>query len=142
SLFPIKRVIAQSLISAASGCGGNTAWALGETITGDAFIKGFIITQGMPFMGDEDILSVEDAVYEDIHISIYPNPVADILYISCSCNIKGRIYNVTGNILKDINIEQGVTHCDVSEMESGLYVLTFISDNIKIKPLKFMHRKN
>lgn len=141
SFTSVRKASPQSLISPASGLSGNIVWAFGEPIAGGSFTGDFITTQGMLFLDTGEISFVEDIYQDNISVSIYPNPVVNLLHISCSYssirNVKGRIYDANGKIRKEVDIISGTNTVDISEMECGLYLLVFVSDSLKIKPIKF-----
>jgi len=81
------------------------------------------------------------------NIQIIPNPARDIAYINLS-SISGsaalRIFNITGQIVKDIQISGQTTNLlplDISDLEAGTYVLE-IRENAKFYHKKFIKSIN
>ena len=78
---------------------------------------------------EDDILGVEE---ETSAITVYPNPVADILHIDLSL-AKERpnrieIYDPNGKVIASFdNLDQEVT-IDVSDYPTGHYIIQFVSD--------------
>lgn len=83
----------------------------------------------------ETILSTNDAVKNKNNISIYPNPVKDILYIKGIGKIeKAEIYNMVGQ--KVISLNSLEDKVDVSSLSKGNYILQLfvkgeVSQNFK-----------
>lgn len=71
-------------------------------------------------------------IYEDVAVSIGPNPTADILYIEFKSNMElsGRIKLISssGRLIKNIFIMQSV-ELDMAGLPVGSYILTISGDN-------------
>jgi uncharacterized membrane protein len=76
----------------------------------------------------EDLLSTQENNLSQV--SIYPNPVSDILNIHSKMNInKLEVYNVSGQkILTKQNV-QGNQQINTSALQSGVYFILLISEN-------------
>jgi hypothetical protein len=58
------------------------------------------------------------------NIGIYPNPVADILYLKGAGKIeKAEIYNMVGQKVKSLNAVE--SQIDVSSLSKGDYILQY-----------------
>ncbi|WP_299766864.1 T9SS type A sorting domain-containing protein [uncultured Dokdonia sp.] len=79
----------------------------------------------------EEVLSVDENTIEDI-ISLYPNPVQDILTIETQVEIqKISLFNLNGQVVynqKEGNINRQI---DISELSKGVYLLQIISNRQK-----------
>ena len=65
----------------------------------------------------------------DNNITIYPNPIKDILHINSTTNIKGAtIYNLLGKKILSSNIKE----IDLSNIESGMYIITVTTIDNKV----------
>ena len=66
------------------------------------------------------------------HISVYPNPINDVLTISNSSSIQIdqiEIYSIDGHRVKTINTDEIMNNdIDVSRLKTGLYILKFYFD--------------
>lgn len=74
---------------------------------------------------------------ESLQFSLYPNPVADKLYIGSNelfSNIE--IYDVSGRLL--VSNENVIGFVDVSMLQRGQYILKFVSDDGKVFRSKFL----
>jgi hypothetical protein len=79
--------------------------------------------------------NVRELVAETIAISIYPNPVKDILYIKTTENLSYTIVNMLGQ-----EVERGNTTgngINVSDFKTGLYMIQFNVNN-KVITKKFI----
>jgi hypothetical protein len=54
------------------------------------------------------------------NVSVYPNPVGDILFLPSKDAIEYEIYSVTGTIMKQGIIKESI---DVSDFQKGIYFL-------------------
>ncbi|MFK7755995.1 MAG: T9SS type A sorting domain-containing protein [Flavobacteriales bacterium] len=72
------------------------------------------------------ILENEEAV-----LQFYPNPVNNSLYVNASTfglDQKIRIFDLSGKLINEYNLNQGIQTLDVSDMASGTYLLEFLLD--------------
>ena len=72
--------------------------------------------------------SVSDA-NNDMSYSVFPNPMTDVLNITSIENASAFIYDLSGKEILKINIQQGTTSVDVSELQRGIYFLSIINLN-------------
>ena len=71
--------------------------------------------------------------YQTSTISIFPNPVKDVLFLENSENVEYQIYDMTGkNILKGIN-----NHINITSLEKGIYIIKIVKED-KIITEKFI----
>ncbi len=88
---------------------------------------------------------VNDDAVENLNmenISIYPNPVDQNLYVDLKESIDAAvvsIYDICGRQVRQVFTNKTTTHIDVSELPSGLYVLS-CDDNKRIVKRKFVVR--
>ncbi len=73
------------------------------------------------------------------NISIYPNPVSDMLTIA---NIKGidqvNISNILGETITAYNISGNTLKINTGKLQSGIYFITFVKDNTISGTRKFI----
>jgi hypothetical protein len=69
---------------------------------------------------------------------ITPNPFTDILSIESQFNDRVRIHDINGKIIVDQKTEFEITEFDTFTWNSGLYILSIISSNGKIKSFKIV----
>ncbi|MES2630108.1 MAG: T9SS type A sorting domain-containing protein [Bacteroidota bacterium] len=60
-------------------------------------------------------------------ISVYPNPVKDILSVSCQETAAYQLFDLGGKTVANGTIHPGTTHLDLSELAKGVYQLKISS---------------
>jgi len=69
----------------------------------------------------------------DVEVSLYPNPVENILHIENVTFDKAVVYDVTGKeIYVEQHLEQGNNQILTSGIESGMYILSLLDKNGKV----------
>lgn len=82
-------------------------------------------------------LSTQDRSKTKGKISIYPNPVKDIMYIKGAGTIeKAVIYNMVGQVVRTLNSVEN--QIDVSTLSKGTYMLEFFVKGEVSQSLKFI----
>ncbi len=72
-------------------------------------------------------------------VKLYPNPVNNILFIETELQLNTiEIYNVTTQLIKQINNYNANLGIGVSELEKGLYVLKITNINADVSFVKFI----
>ena len=56
-------------------------------------------------------------------ISIYPNPTSDVFNIDIESAAKASVYDLNGEIRRELSLSQGQNKVQLDELESGLYFL-------------------
>lgn len=91
------------------------------------------------YLDTSEFLSVSDAVKEKNNTSIYPNPVADILYFKGKGKIeKAEIYNMVGQKVKSLDTVEG--QIDVSSLSKGDYILQYSVKGVQQESYKFIKK--
>ncbi|CAM3422793.1 hypothetical protein FLLO111716_09415 [Flavobacterium longum] len=68
-------------------------------------------------------------VATDTSIIVYPNPVRDIVNLSCATTIQTvEVYDVGGRLLRTAIVNAGLGSLDLSQQASGIYFLKVTSD--------------
>ena len=69
-------------------------------------------------------------VYANSDLTVYPNPVSDVLNINSTTQLqKVDIYDLNGHLTKSVNLSTGVTSINVSDLAAGLYYAYFWGQN-------------
>jgi len=79
-------------------------------------------------------LSVSDAAKFTTNISIYPNPVSDILYVKNADGAQFKIIDFSGRVVQSGFYNEGIT---VSDLNKGNYIIQITGKNIQ-KTEKFI----
>ena len=90
--------------------------------------------------GDKAIQEKKDGIKENV--IFYPNPVRDVLSIqnnlASDLNVNSRaiIYNISGTVLINEKISSGNNDLQVSQLDSGIYIVKIINeDQVIIKKI-------
>jgi PKD repeat protein len=81
--------------------------------------------------------------YLDIEISVYPNPTEGALFIESSLisdGTKAVICNSYGQIVREVDIKNGLSICDISTLNQGIYLVKFESSGRYIMSKKVVKR--
>ncbi|MBZ0098739.1 MAG: T9SS type A sorting domain-containing protein [Taibaiella sp.] len=84
-------------------------------------------------------LSIDDSYRKTSVWRIMPNPVSDILTVELSDYQDGRviaIYNVYGQLVKDVAATQGPVRIDFSEYPQGIYIIRTSDSHLAYRVLK------
>lgn len=75
---------------------------------------------------------------EKSELSIYPNPVKDVLNISLKSNKEENavVYNMEGRVVLEAKIGNGKSSINVSKLPKGSYILSLKDSNVSSKFLK------
>jgi hypothetical protein len=75
-----------------------------------------------------EVISVVEEEINEFDISVYPNPVSDILYIQHSNEVnKMELYSMDGLYIQDLSLNTSQNVVDLSFLQSGFYFIKFIS---------------
>jgi hypothetical protein len=78
---------------------------------------------------DEFSVGIDEIEKMDAEISIFPNPVKDVLYIKSESKISSAIiYNMEGKVIMDVRqINQSTIN--TSSLQPGVYVMSLFNGN-------------
>jgi hypothetical protein len=100
----------------------------GQFDSSDPFDSGY---QLLPrYMSDiEEALAVIDPTISE-KVSFYPNPVSETLVVTMSVNMNTLVVtNILGQAVRTIENPESLEEINVSNLASGIYVLTFVSED-------------
>ncbi len=84
-------------------------------------------------------LGIDEATGKEINLSVYPNPVKEMMYIEISGNVNGtgklQLLDIAGKTLRQMEINRNKTPIDMSGYPAGVYILKYedLSRNKTIK---------
>lgn len=125
-------LMAQSLQSSFLGSGsahatlfsfGTLDWSIGEPLTAtlSSPLSAVALTQGFHQVFIS-VTSVSDFV--DIkEVSVFPNPAMEMLNITGAANIRWRLWNTTGDLLREETSYTADHQLSVADLQAGLYLL-------------------
>jgi len=83
------------------------------------------------------IISVENPNDNTENISIYPNPVSNVLYFgNVHSTYEVRIFNITGSQVKRFDVNDSHASVDMNALNSGLYFIQFVNTKTMKKTIK------
>ncbi|MDW5289163.1 carbohydrate-binding protein [Formosa sp. PL04] len=77
----------------------------------------------------DNSLSLDDISDQSINITLYPNPVTDVLIISNGQNSNMEIFNILGKMVLKSNLKSSTESVDLSHLESGIYFVRLTQEN-------------
>lgn len=92
---------------------------------------GSLWLDNLRFMSFDDITGISES-FSDSGLEVYPNPATDFISLSIPESTKLiRIYDVTGSIVMQSVVNQGVGRMNIgtSGLSAGVYILEAIQDN-------------
>lgn len=89
------------------------------------------------FILDPSLLTGLDEVYDDISLSLYPNPAGSFLYYNSLLPVQRvEVFDISGRLLlQELQVKNAV---DLSTLKSGLYQARFLFDDGRVLVKKFM----
>ena len=94
-------------------------------------ITNYIVPNGVP-------LSVKAVDLKNV-VTIYPNPVNEILNIKLSTTPSQiELYSIEGNCLFNINSNEPLLEINMTKFKSGIYFLKVISPDLNVIPIKIV----
>lgn len=63
-------------------------------------------------------------------ISIYPNPVSDVMHIDYNGEATATVYNTTGQVMMTANVSNSSNTIDVSALPAGMYYLQLSGEGV------------
>lgn len=121
-----------------SAANGSISFTIGEVVINTATDGTNILTQGFHqtnwnFVGLEDFSP-------DYEVSVFPNPSTDLLTIQTSKfdGVSFNLYDAMGKIVLRDELSAEQTILEVSELPTGSYSLTLVSNNENLKTFKLI----
>lgn len=75
------------------------------------------------------------------NLSVYPNPVSDVLNVDYNENISNlTVYDLSGRSVKSFTTNNSNNSIDVSDLKSGIYMLRIETENKKVSTVKFIKK--
>lgn len=92
------------------------------------------------FDGTTQVLKISSVEIENVNsqVSLYPNPVESVLFIELdeTAYATVQLYAINGAMVKEQSLYQNLNSIDVSDMESGIYIVKINSNNEMIQSKK------
>ena len=102
-------------------------------------------TVGQPIGANQDFTTSSNDFFVENNIMYYPNPAVDRLFVANLENLSIRqvvIFNLAGQALEQVinGKDQSLLEINVSNLTSGLYVLSLVTEDGKVSSRKFMKK--
>ena len=91
---------------------------------------GYAINDGTPILAWEYRANVRVTETQDIQLSVYPNPVRNILYIKAGDGVNVNKVEVMDLLGKVTAIQESVEYVDMSDFKAGIYLIRVTTDNV------------
>ena len=127
----------------ATGSGGSSSYSVGQI---DFSAKGANneITEGLQQPYEIVTLAVSDNGNVEKNISLYPNPVKDILFVDFNqekfSNSTYQLYDAQGKLIKNGNFSQKKNELNFSMLPASVYIIRIFSDNKMVKTFKIIKK--
>lgn len=89
-------------------------------VEGDLYIDNIALVPNT-ITGVEDIVAYE--------YKVYPNPAADKIYVDAPTSSVASVYNVTGTLMKTIEVMSAPSTINVDDLASGVYIVKVIFED-------------
>lgn len=142
-----EKFTAQQAITAtgfnATGSGGSSSYSIGQI---DYSAKGANneITEGLQQPYEIVSLAVSEDGNAEKNISLYPNPVKDILFVDFNqekfSNSTYQLYDAQGKLIKNGNFSQKKNELNFSMLPASVYIIRIFSDNKMVKTFKIIKK--
>lgn len=107
--------------------GGSVSWTLGEVVIQTGVSGTHDATQGFQ-QGNIYVTGLEEI--PELQISVYPNPAVDNFTINAPEFLTLNIYNSTGQLVLNQQLNEGNNLVDVTGLARGTYNLMFENSNL------------
>lgn len=129
--------------SDATGSGGSSSYSVGQI---DYSAKGANneITEGLQQPYEIVTLAVSESENTEKNISLYPNPVKDVLFVDFNeekfSNSTYQLYDAQGKLIKNGNFNQKKNELNFSMLPVSVYIIRIFSDNKMVKTFKIIKK--
>jgi len=100
--------------------------------TSNVYYMGSLISSQAYHLRESDlVLGTKNLSLVDNNIDVYPNPSKDIVYIknNSNNNLNIDVLDITGSFIKTVTISNGQNRIDVSDLQSGIYLLKYLKES-------------
>lgn len=147
AILPLGLMKAQNALLAtgttATGATGSVSYSVGQI---DYSAKGANneITEGVQQPYEIVTLAVSEDGNTEKNISLYPNPVKDVLFVDFNqekfSNSTYQLYDAQGKLIKNGNFSQKKNELNFSMLPASVYIIRIFSDNKMVKTFKIIKK--
>jgi hypothetical protein len=111
------------------------SWSLGEVVTETFTADNLTLTQGFQQVSDAET-AIKPTISESQSSTIYPNPAKSYFNLSIESKVIGNlhnasIYDLNGKKIKEIALNQDLTHVKTDDFIQGLYLIRIVNTNFE-----------
>ncbi len=117
------------------GSNGSVSWSIGEPIVETYEGSSMNVTQGF-HQPDIHVVSVSN--FQDIEISVYPNPTSDLININSEEQLNIRVFDAAGREVMSTTTNNTSNQIDLSDLSRGAYTFVFESNESIVKTVKII----
>ena len=136
AILPLGLMRAQTAMLAtgntATGATGSVSYSVGQ-ITYSAKGANNEITEGVQQPYEIVTLAVSENGNAEKNISLYPNPVKDVLFVDFNqemySNSSYQLYDTQGKLIRKGNFSQKKNELDFSSLSSSMYIMRIMREN-------------
>jgi len=140
----ISQTANPNLVSSSGDSFHNTSyqldWSIGECVTTTHSAGNFEITQG--FHQNSYVVTAIKNLQTDINISVYPNPITDLLSLKVESSevesMQFTVTNFSGKILLTKNFTENIEQINFSNHTTGTYFISIMENHQLIKSFKII----
>jgi len=143
----LGQIYAQQTIAAsggnASGSGGNISYTIGQIFY---LSKGNNneVSEGVQQSYEISALGTPESGIVENNISLYPNPVKDVLFVDFNQESFGnssyQLFNSQGQMIRQGTLNQKKNELDFRLLPQSLYVIKIIQENQNVKSFKIIKK--
>jgi hypothetical protein len=129
----------------ASGSDGSVAFTAGQVFYNTLPGANGTVAQGVQQPYEiTGVTGIKNLSGIELKFSVYPNPTKGLINLTVESpdykNLRVRIYDITGMLLRDEKIESRETQISIEELSSSIYFLRVIKENSEVKVFKIIKR--
>ncbi|MDY0159711.1 MAG: T9SS type A sorting domain-containing protein [Bacteroidales bacterium] len=137
----------QEILSSGGGfdynINGSISYTIGEPITETLISNNKILTQGFQ-QSRISITAIENIEFENIDISIYPNPTDSYIYISIESDTYYKfayiLIDINGKIILQEQFNNNFKDINIKSLPQGAYILKIEFDKSLFKTYKIIKK--
>ncbi len=125
----------------ALGSGGSVSYSVGQiTYTTATGSNGYSVAEGVQQPFEISVVNgLEESKIDNLHLSLYPNPVNDILTIkvdNTNEKVSYQLYDIKGELLRTKELISLETQIQTNSLAPSTYFLKVVNENETIKTFK------
>lgn len=145
AILPLGLMKAQNAVLAtgitATSATGSVSYSVGQIAYSTKGANN-VITEGVQQPYEIVTLAVSENGSAEKNISLYPNPVKDVLFVDFNqekmSNSSYQLYDAQGKLIKKGNFKQKKNELDMSSLPVSFYIIRIFNDSEMVKTFKII----